>query len=209
MELERGSYEELLEKLSSVEGIAKAMKILEDSYVILDGNGKRLERGEPLQSDVVHLMPLPSGGDLKVSVKVLKEGDVIDLNELVDDLSRLGVGAIALFIGVVRPESEGERVLELSYEHPPALLERALEKIAKEVGEKWGLRGVTIVHYVGSRKPGEKTVVIAAAGLSRKNAIPAIAEALERVKHEAPILKTEVRESGRVYIVGDKVVRAR
>ncbi|MEM0340376.1 MAG: molybdenum cofactor biosynthesis protein MoaE [Acidilobaceae archaeon] len=207
IDLEKDSYEELLEKLSRVEGIAKAMKVLEGSYVILDGNGKRLERGELIESDVIHLMPLPSGGSLKTSVKVLKESDDIDLNELVNELSELEVGAIALFIGVVKPKSEGERVQELLYEHSPELLEKTLEKIAKEVGEKWELKGIAIAHYVGRRKPGEKTIVIATAGLSRKNAIPALAEALERVKHEAPIFKIEVRETEKVYIVGDKTVR--
>ncbi|MEM1873167.1 MAG: molybdenum cofactor biosynthesis protein MoaE, partial [Acidilobaceae archaeon] len=207
VEVERGSFEEILGELSKIEGIARVLEALGDSFVVLDGSGERLEKGGVARSNVVHLMPLPSGGGLRVVSGVVREGEEVDLNAVVEELSKLGVGAIAVFVGVVKPENEGERVEELVYEYSQELLEKSLEKIAREVGEKWGLRGVAILHYVGRRKPGEKTIVIATAGLSRKNAIPALAEALERVKFEAPVFKTEVRESGRVYIVGEKTVK--
>lgn len=206
VELEKGSYGELIEKLARFDGIARALRALEGSFVVIDESGERLEESGVVKGGVVHLMPLPSGGELSVSVRVL-EKEAVDLNDVVEELKKPGVGAIALFVGVVKPESGGERVEELVYEYSPELLEKSLEKIAREVGEKWGLKSIAIMHYVGRRKPGETTIVIGVAGASRKNALPALSEALERVKHEAPIFKVEVRESGRVYIVGERAVR--
>jgi molybdopterin synthase catalytic subunit len=79
------------------------------------------------------------------------------------------------------------------------MAERALARIADEVGARHGCR-VAIVHRIGVLTPGDAAVVIACAAPHRGPAFRACEEALERLKHEVPIWKREVFTDGEAWV---------
>jgi molybdopterin synthase catalytic subunit len=132
--------------------------------------------------------------------------DEIRPGELLEEaLSALGddVGALAVFVGRVKGVVEGRRVESLEYEvlEPQASL--ALQKICEQEAEKHGLACVRVYHKKGLARVGEPVLFIAAASRGRREALEALGEILERVKHEAFVWKLERREDGEYWILGD------
>jgi len=102
------------------------------------------------------------------------------------------VGAIALFIGVVRGETrEGELVKGLQLEAYDEKADETLEKICTDLGTKKGIADVQIHHFTGKFELGEDLVYVLVAGGHRENVFPVLREAVERYKSEAPIFKKE------------------
>jgi molybdopterin synthase catalytic subunit len=111
-------------------------------------------------------------------------------------------GAIATFVGTVRAENQGRRVLFLEYEAYVPLATRAFERIADEARSAWPSVGLAIHHRTGRLVIGEASVAIAAVSAHRADAFAACRYAIERVKQIAPIWKREFFEGGDVWIEG-------
>ncbi len=204
------TYRSLLEDLAGERpGLARALEAIAwDVRVIADGVPRSLD--DVVEGEIIHFLP-PSAGGLHVEVGVLRRGETVSLDEVLTRItgSRM-TGGVAVFIGVVRGVNQGEGVEELVYEHAEDLTEETLRRIAVEEAEVHGLTGVAVYHYTGRLRVGDLTMIVAVAGESRKNVFPALERIVERVKHEAPIWKLEVRKGGRrVYIVGDKYIDER
>lgn len=111
-------------------------------------------------------------------------------------------GAIVSFLGAVRSEDAGRRVLRLEYETYEPLALRVFERIANEVRESWPSVDMALHHRIGSLAVGDVSVVIVTASPHRAQAFAACSYALERVKQIAPIWKHEYFEDGDVWIEG-------
>lgn len=102
------------------------------------------------------------------------------------------VGAIALFVGVVRTETlKGEQVQKLELEAYEEKANEVLANICRELKNREGIVDVQIHHLLGEFTVGEDIVYVLVAGSHRKNAFPVLEEAVERYKKEAPIFKKE------------------
>jgi len=102
------------------------------------------------------------------------------------------VGAITIFIGVVRGETiKGETVKHLELEAYDEKADEVLENICKELKTKKGIVDVEIHHFTGKFELGEDIVYVVVAGSHRTNVFPVLEEAVERYKKEAPIFKKE------------------
>jgi len=111
-------------------------------------------------------------------------------------------GAIATFVGIVRDEHGGRRVLWLEYEAYEPLAIKAFARIDEEAGQRWPSIALAIHHRIGRLEIGEASVVIAAASPHRPEAFAACRYAIERIKQIAPIWKHEHFEGGDVWIEG-------
>jgi molybdopterin synthase catalytic subunit len=111
-------------------------------------------------------------------------------------------GALVTFVGLVRRETLGRRVLHLEYEAYEPLALRAFERIAAEARERWPGTGLGLHHRIGRLEIGEASVAIAATSPHRADAFAACRFAIERVKQIAPIWKHEFFEGGDVWIEG-------
>jgi molybdopterin synthase catalytic subunit len=202
LEIEKGiTIRELVEKLRVDFQIPRDIRI-----IAIVGNRVVDEDYKLLNEDVVvYLTPPFSGGGLYIDVRLLHQDEKVDLNAIVEKLSKIDLesGAISIFIGVVKGSVEGHKVHELVYESAEEAAIEQLKNIATEEGVKHSLSGVLIWHYTGARKPGEITLIIATVGRSRDEAISAARVILERVKREVPIFKLEKREDGEYWIIGD------
>ncbi|MEM1686140.1 MAG: molybdenum cofactor biosynthesis protein MoaE [Acidilobaceae archaeon] len=208
IEIPDGSrIEDLIRALKGFDGFNKAYSIIGGSILVLSDDGYRLDLSDTIKSKVIHIMPPPSGGSVHIEVGILRSGEDFNISSLEYRLSRVSQGAIAVFVGYVKEYNMGEKVKGLYYEHSDGLVLKIFRRIAEEQASKWGLTGIAIYHYVGWRSVGEKTMIIGVAGGSRKNVIPALAETIDRVKSESPIWKIEYRESGKYYILGDRIIK--
>jgi molybdopterin synthase catalytic subunit len=102
------------------------------------------------------------------------------------------VGAITMFIGVVRGETmKGETVKRLELEAYDQKADEVLENICKDLKTRKGIVDVQIHHFTGKFELGEDLVYVLVAGGHRQNVFPVLQEAVERYKKEAPIFKKE------------------
>jgi len=111
------------------------------------------------------------------------------------------VGAVALFIGVVRGKTKsGKAVKGLELEAYEEKADAVLGSICRELMKKEGIVDVQIHHFTGKFEPGEDLVYVLVAGGHRTNVFSVLQQAVERYKKEAPIFKKEyvTDEEGKV-----------
>jgi molybdopterin synthase catalytic subunit len=135
-----------------------------------------------------------------MKVEVSQKLDI--LNSLLKQLKESSdeVGAVAIFIGVVRGTRGEERVLKLEYEAHKALAPKVLKKIVREIKSKHGIIDAVVEHRVGTVKVGEEVMYVLIASKHREEGFRALAETVDRVKHELPIWKKEVTEKGTNWV---------
>jgi molybdopterin synthase catalytic subunit len=110
-------------------------------------------------------------------------------------------GAIATFLGTVRAENEGRKVLHLEYEVHETMAKKQFARLAAALRER-GAWHVAIHHRRGRVAVGSVSVAIAVSAPRRKSALDACAEAIERLKKDVPIWKKEVYPDGHLWREG-------
>src|SRR3990172_3487658 len=98
--------------------------------------------------------PEPAHGPFQVTAQPL------DPERLAAGVRKDESGAVALFLGVVRDNNMGRRVLYLEYDAYPEMATRVMRQIAEEAGNRWPLTGVAIQHRTGRLEIGETSLVI-------------------------------------------------
>jgi molybdopterin synthase catalytic subunit len=128
--------------------------------------------------------------------------DPLDPTAVVAIVSSADCGAVTTFVGLVRGDNAGRRVLWLEYEAYEPLALKAFARIDEEAGERWPSIGLAIHHRLGHVDIGQASIVIAAASPHRPEAFAACRYAIERIKQIAPIWKHEHFDGGAVWIEG-------
>ena len=110
-------------------------------------------------------------------------------------------GGVVVFLGVVRDNTAGRRVVALEYEAHGPMAEAKLKEIGETVRTRWpGVRAVAIVHRVGRLAVGEASVGIAVSAAHRRDAFEACAFAIDTLKQIVPIWKREIFADGSVWV---------
>ena len=109
-------------------------------------------------------------------------------------------GAIGTFTGIVRELAGNEQTSRLEFEKYEPEASKALDRIRKEIKQKEGILEVLIHHKTGVIKAGEDIVYIVIAAAHRTELFPALSEAIERIKAEAPIWKKEFTEKEEFWV---------
>jgi molybdopterin synthase catalytic subunit len=122
------------------------------------------------------------------------------LNDLLRHVSGDEVGGVASFVGVVRVENAGKRVVAVEYHAYPAMAEKVMREIGTEIERLFGPLRIAMVHRTGRLSVGEASVVIAVGAAHRREALGAVSHAIERLKHEVPIWKKEFYEDGSEWL---------
>ncbi len=183
------------------------------SLIVLDDNGKRLDPNDEINGSLLHLILPPSGGnDITAEIVSGDQDPERLIRELLESLRPEGeesdVGAVLVFVGVVRGLNKGGKVSTLIYQDAGDLTRRKARQLVEEILEKYeGVRGAGFYHYTGERRPGDVTMIVGVSGVSRSDVFPALQELIEKIKHELPIWKKEVREDGTYYIIGDRYIK--
>jgi molybdopterin synthase catalytic subunit len=109
-------------------------------------------------------------------------------------------GAIGTFTGIVREMAGDEKTDRLDFEKYEPEASKALDRIRKEIKQKEGIQEVLIHHKTGIVEAGEDIVYIVIAAAHRTELFPALSEAIERIKAEAPIWKKEFTEKEEFWV---------
>jgi molybdopterin synthase catalytic subunit len=136
-------------------------------------------------------------------MKVRISENLSSLNSLINEVkgSSDEVGAIIIFIGVVRGRNAGgEKVLRLEYEAYEEAAVKTLENIISDIKDKYGILDAVVEHKIGSAEAGEDTVYAVVASKHRDEGFKSLIELIERLKHEVPIWKKEITEKGSRWI---------
>lgn len=111
-------------------------------------------------------------------------------------------GAVAGFVGTVRGNNDGRRVLRLEYEVHESMALRQFEKLAADLRSRFAVHHVAIDHRRGTVEVGGPSVAIAVSAPRRRDALAACAAAIERLKKDVPIWKKEVFPDGYRWVEG-------
>lgn len=110
-------------------------------------------------------------------------------------------GGVAVFLGVVRDNNAGRRVVALEYEAHVPMAEAKMKEIGETVHQRWpGVKRVAMLHRTGRLGIGEASVAIAVSAAHRREAIEACHFAIDRLKETVPIWKRELFEDGAVWV---------
>lgn len=101
-------------------------------------------------------------------------------------------GAVVLFLGTVRNNTDGRQVKHLEYDAYEPMAEKKMAEIGQEILDKWGITRVAIIHRVGKLEIGEVSVAVGVASPHRKDGFEACKYAMDRLKQIVPIWKREV-----------------
>ncbi len=110
------------------------------------------------------------------------------------------IGAIAIFIGLVRDVNAGLGVSELTLEHYPAMTQKALEAIVAETKQRWQIDDALVIHRVGRLLPTDQIVLVAVASAHRGVAFQACEFIMDFLKTQAPFWKKEQASSGARWV---------
>ncbi len=138
--------------------------------------------------DELAVIPPVSGGAPLARVT----RDLLSADRVLARVGSPAAGATVLFMGTTRD------VGSLDYEAYTEMAERRIAEILADCAERHGLEGAAAEHRVGTVPLGAPSVLVAVSAPHREEAFRGAREAIDRIKQEAPIWKTEAGESASV-----------
>ena len=151
--------------------------------------------------DEVALIPPVSGGAItEPAVDLLVTSEALSVDAALGRVRDRAMGGVCVFVGTVRSDNRGKRVVHLEYEAYPEMAEQKMGEIARDAERRWGPLRIAMHHRVGDLVVGEDAVVIAVAAAHRAEAFAACRFAIDRLKEIVPIWKKEHTDDGAVWI---------
>lgn len=131
---------------------------------------------------------------------ILLTSETLSLNACMDLVMNEGTGGIVNFVGTVRNQTKGEKVLQLEFEAYEKMAVSEMNKIADAALEKFDIQHIVIHHRTGTLKVKEIPVIIVVAAAHRKAAFEACEFAIDTLKETVPIWKKEFFENGTQWV---------
>jgi len=167
-------------------------------------NAEYAQAGRMLrQDDEVGLLPPVSGGSEGMERHVTLTNETIRPELWIAAAGRPEDGALVIFDGIVRNNSDGRQTLYLEYEAFLELAIRQMEALIKHAVEHFGIRDAWIVHRLGRVEISETSVLIVVASEHRAQAFDACRWLIDSLKTTVPIWKKESFTDGSVWASGE------
>ncbi len=115
-------------------------------------------------------------------------------------VSDSAAGGTVQFVGTVRNQTKGKRVVRLEFEAYEPMALKELNKIAETIMDRWSASHVSIHHRIGTLDIKDVAVIISVATPHRKAAFEACQYAIDTLKETVPIWKKEIFEDGEVWV---------
>ena len=112
--------------------------------------------------------------------------------QVLANLKTSNAGSVVIHLGVVRPVSEGKKVVSIEYQADRQMAEGELSSIASEIQGRWQIDDVALCRRTGQLNFGEIILVAAVAAPRHKAAFQACQFAVEQMKNMASIKKREL-----------------
>ena len=198
-----------VELSSRFEALAPAM----DSALVSVNREFAFDEDEVPQGAEVALFPPVSGGstgcsgeDFPTTFAITEQ--VIDLDELLAEITLPSTGAACLFTGMVRGvtrRDDPHETVYLEYEAYRPMAEAKMRQVAEEIRARWPtVEGIAIVQRIGRLDPGTPTVLIGCTAAHRDTGVfEAARYGIDRLKEIVPVWKKEVGPQGETWVEGD------
>ncbi len=170
----------------------------------LFARNREFARGDAVLADgdeVAFLPPVSGGSDDGHLFRITRER--IDARRLAEALQRPEDGAVVVFEGVVRNNSQGRATTYLEYECYEEMARARMEQIGREIAGQFAIGRIGMIHRLGRLEIGEASVAVIATAPHRKPAFDAAFEGINRLKREVPIWKKEHFADGAVWVDGE------
>lgn len=133
-------------------------------------------------------------------IDIQLQESALNIQACIDFVSGDEIGGINVFVGAVRNQTKGKRVLRLDFEayEPMALSE--MRKIAETAISRFSIDKIAIHHRTGRLEIGDIPVIIAVGAPHRQAAFEACQFAIDTLKETVPIWKKEYFEDGEVWV---------
>jgi len=160
------------------------------------------------EGDEIAFFPPVSGGAQAWTEIYRVTPDVIDLNELTRAISTPATGAVCLFSGSVRGETNADgsiiQTLSLEYEAYEPMAIAKMQQVVAEIRAQWPLvQGIAVVQRIGKLSVGDPTVLIAcASGHRDQGCFEAARYGIDRLKEIVPVWKKEIGTDGSQWVEG-------
>lgn len=177
-------------------------------------NQEFAQNGDTVKDDdeLAFFPPVSGGGDeshpeTHPEVYLLPDAPV-NHDDLIASITTSATGAVCLFSGMVRGETQREghlpQTTQLEYEAYEPMALAKMRQVAAEIRERWPLvLGVAIVQRVGLLRVGENTVLIACSSAHRDDGcFEAARYGIDRLKEIVPVWKKEIGADGATWIEG-------
>src|SRR5207244_11961456 len=117
--------------------------------------------------------------------------DAIRAQNISRQLLRAEDGAICVFEGVVRNNSEGKRTLHLVYEAYETMALKKLEEIGIFVRQAWDIGCIAMIHRLGHMDIGETSVAVIVTSPHRRASFDACHYAIDKLQKVVPNWKKD------------------
>lgn len=174
-------------------------------------NEEFADRAAPLNDgDTLALFPPVSGGDGTTDRPdiFLLPDTPINHDDLIARITTPAVGAVCLFSGMVRGETDRpghqKHTAKLEYEAYGSMALAKMKQVADEIRQRWPLViGIAIAQRVGVIEVGQNTVLIAcSSGHRDEGCFEAARYGIDRLKEIVPVWKKEIGADGETWIEG-------
>lgn len=131
---------------------------------------------------------------------ILLTNEPLNLDNCMAIVVEEGIGGIVNFVGTVRNQTKGKKVIQLEFEAYEKMAMSEMDKIADAALEKFDIQHIVIHHRTGILKVKEIPVIIVVAAAHRKAAFAACSYAIDTLKETVPIWKKEFFEDGTQWV---------
>jgi molybdopterin synthase catalytic subunit len=107
-----------------------------------------------------------------------------------------GSGCVATYVGLIRDNSHGKKVLSVEYQDKDGKAVEGMRKIVAEAKQKWQVENIAFTHRIGKLKVGDINLVVAVAAGHRGEAFAACQYIIDRFKESLPTHKIETYQDG-------------
>ena len=107
-----------------------------------------------------------------------------------------GSGCVATYVGLIRNNSHGKKVISVEYQDKDGKAVEGLRKIVAEAKQKWPVENIAFTHRIGKLKVGDINLVVAVAAGHRGEGFAACQYIINRFKESLPTQKIETYQDG-------------
>jgi molybdopterin synthase catalytic subunit len=127
----------------------------------------------------------------------------ISPESVVNRVKTSGSGCVAVYVGLIRNNSQGKSVVSVEYTDTKGTAKAELEKIAGEIRRQWQPEGIAICHRIGKLAVGDINFLVVVASAHRQEGFAAVQYAVDRFKEILPTRKKESYRDGSTRVEGD------
>lgn len=131
--------------------------------------------------------------------------ELISPERVVNKVKTDDSGCVVTYVGLIRLNSRGKKVLSVEYQDPAGTAASRLQEIVDKARQKWTVENIAITHRIGKLQVGDINLVVAVASAHRQEGFAASQYIIDGFKRLIPTRKTETYQDGSTLIEGEQV----